>query len=470
MKYFLWCAAVLILQELASAITDGHEDHAKFALCLFGSIGKWTKQGEAVIGKDSNPSHFVDLGPPFRGFSMHLLDQVRTDVFIHSWVPSRPLQDAVRSLYRPKAAKFEDNAEWARGYTKAHGRDQLQERSMWTSAVRSVGLALTYDKQRATTGSSVLGFETSVGRGARAVSTGRGQQRQQPQRQGYEWVLLSRPDVLHWASEWELPSLAKLLQLYPTTPPLRANNTRVARWEGGESSGGSVGDGVRSTHGVGGAIGGKQQLRVLGNEGGGLRDHSQIPKVVLNPHVPDFHPEMMCHPPPHACDLTGGADVHFLLSSSAAQDFLLLPHHFQELDLTAHAGSVLGFLKGRGAMVAQNKFAVRRNVATYKMFLESGSIIATPLCLDFFAKQLGMHPRDVARAQKALEKFHRGKGGIHRSSRGSHNLVGVDELSKRGDGEQLLCCAGSSRFPAGCTPPPELPCAWSALAAVVQSS
>lgn len=151
---------------------------------------------------------------------------------------------------------------------------------MWTSAARSVGLALAYAKQRSqgegggessgsSNSSTFLGEAGEFGRGGGDVSTSDGLASVhapsggvQQSSSSYEFLVLSRPDVLHWGpagSSFNLPGLVNLLQV-------------GSRRDGGGGGGGGA---TAATH----------------RDGRGKEWQQR--KVVLNPHVPDFHPEVI---------------------------------------------------------------------------------------------------------------------------------------------------------------------------------
>ena len=172
------------------------------AFCLFGSVAKWHKSGEAVISARDKTSGYVNIQAVFAAYDRHLFqpslssNEPRTsaiDVFIHSWVPSLAVQKQLLAMYKPIEYSFEDNLAWAKNEVHKRSRQQLQERSMWTSVARSLGLLIAHT------------YGPRKGR-------------------EYGWVILSRPDVLHW-HDFSLPALTSTVT-YTAAP--RTKNAEMA--------------------------------------------------------------------------------------------------------------------------------------------------------------------------------------------------------------------------------------------------
>jgi len=175
----------------------------RMAFCLFGSVAKWHKSGEAIISGRDKTSSYVNIRAVYAAYDRHLFHPMLTsnlprtsaiDVFIHSWVPSLAVQEQLLTMYKPVQYSFEDNLAWAKAEVRRNrSRHQLPERSMWTSVSRSLGLAMAH---------------TSGPRNGRV----------------YEWIILSRPDVLHW-HDFSLPILTGT-SIFTAAP--RAKNAEMA--------------------------------------------------------------------------------------------------------------------------------------------------------------------------------------------------------------------------------------------------
>lgn len=174
----------------------------KYALCLFGSVAKWHKSGEAIISGQGKSSDYINIRAVYTAYNRHLFKPLLLgnmprhsviDVFIHSWVPSPAVQAQLLAMYIPVQYAFENNAAWAKTEVRKRAQNQLQERSMWTSVARSLSLLL-----------------------AHSAGPREGQE--------YEWIVLSRPDVLHWRDF----SLSTFMSTVTYTAAPRAKNAEMA--------------------------------------------------------------------------------------------------------------------------------------------------------------------------------------------------------------------------------------------------
>jgi hypothetical protein len=164
-------------------------------------VAKWHKSGEAIIS-GSKTSDYVDIRAVYAAYDRHLFQPLLLDnmprasvidVFIHSWVPSPAVQEQLLAMYTPVEYSFESNAAWAKTEVRIRAQNQLRERSMWTSVARSLSMLLVR------TSGPREGLE-------------------------YEWIVLSRPDVLHWRDF----SLSTLVGTVVYTAAPRIKNAEMA--------------------------------------------------------------------------------------------------------------------------------------------------------------------------------------------------------------------------------------------------
>jgi hypothetical protein len=137
----------------------------QYAICLFGSVSKWDKEGETIISTNAATDEYISVDAVHLAYDKHLFKPLMyseeklsradvIDVFIHNWVPSKSIQvviyilfpgsillsflfvkyqqDTILKLYNPTGHKFDDNAAWAIEDLRNHPRssNRIQDRRL----------------------------------------------------------------------------------------------------------------------------------------------------------------------------------------------------------------------------------------------------------------------------------------------------------------------------------------------------